>query len=87
MSAGGSLHSVADVTQKPVSRRTGGNHQYRLHEVSTIVGGLLRAVKRKMSNYQLKRAQHRSWPQPTMPSAQAIGILPATLPGTSCRSP
>jgi hypothetical protein len=46
-----------------------------------------RAVKRKMSNYQLKRAQHRSWPQPTMPPAQAVGVLPATLSRTSCRSP
>src|SRR5436190_1532431 len=32
-----------------------------------------------MSNYQLKRAAHRAWPQPTMPSAQAVGVLPATL--------
>jgi len=46
-----------------------------------------RAVKRKMSNYQLKRAAHRAWPQPTMPPAQAIGVLPASRPGTSCRSP
>jgi hypothetical protein len=46
-----------------------------------------RAVKRKMSNYQLKRAAHRAWPRPTMPSAQAIGVLPPVLPGTSCRSP
>jgi hypothetical protein len=46
-----------------------------------------RAVKRKMSNYQLKRATHRAWPQPTMPSAEAIGVLPMTLPSTSCRSP
>jgi hypothetical protein len=46
-----------------------------------------RAVKRKMSNYQLKRATHRAWPQPTMPSLEAVSILPATLPGTSCRSP
>jgi hypothetical protein len=45
-----------------------------------------RAVKRKMSNYQLKRAAHRAWPQPTMPPAQAVGILPA-LPATSSRSP
>jgi hypothetical protein len=45
-----------------------------------------RAVKRKMSNYQLKRAAHRTWPQPTMPPTQAVGVLPA-LPGTSCRSP
>jgi hypothetical protein len=46
-----------------------------------------RAVKRKMSNYQLKRAAHRVWPQPTMPSLEAVSILPATPPGTSCRSP
>ena len=46
-----------------------------------------RAVKRKMSNYQLKRAAHRAWPQPTMPSAEAVGILPTTLPGASCRIP
>jgi hypothetical protein len=46
-----------------------------------------RAVKRKMSNYQLKRAKHRAWPQPTMPAAKAVGVLPAALPGTSCRSP
>ena len=46
-----------------------------------------RAVKRKMSNYQLKRAAHRGWPHPTMPPAQAVGVLPAALPGTGCRSP
>jgi hypothetical protein len=45
-----------------------------------------RAVKRKMSNYQLKRAAHRGWPQPTMLPAQAVAVL-STLPGTSCRSP
>jgi hypothetical protein len=45
-----------------------------------------RAVKRKMSNYQLKRAAHRAWPQPTMPPAKAVSVLPSTLPGTSCRS-
>jgi hypothetical protein len=36
-----------------------------------------RAVKRKMSNYQLKRVQHRAWPQPTMPPTQAVSVLPA----------
>jgi hypothetical protein len=46
-----------------------------------------RAVKRKMSNYQLKRAAHRGWPQPTMLPAQAVAVLSTTLPGTSCRSP
>jgi len=46
-----------------------------------------RAVKRKMSNYPLKRAAHRGWPQPTRPPAQAVGVLPATQPSASCRSP
>jgi len=46
-----------------------------------------RAVKRKMSNYQLKRAAHRAWPQPTMPAAQAVSVLPAARPGAGCRSP
>ena len=34
-----------------------------------------RVVRRKMSNYNVKRAQHRSWPSPTMPPAAAIRIL------------
>lgn len=46
-----------------------------------------RAVKRKMSNYQLKRPAHRAWPQPTMPPAEAVSVLTASLPDTSCRSP
>jgi hypothetical protein len=46
-----------------------------------------RAVKRKMSNYQLKRAAHRSWPQPTILPAQAVAVLSTTRPGTNCRSP
>src|SRR6266511_6016755 len=35
----------------------------------------LRAVKRKMSGYKLKRAHHRSWPQPTMFVADAVVVL------------
>ena len=34
-----------------------------------------RVVKRKMSNYGVKRSVHRSWPQPTIPTAQAIRVL------------
>jgi hypothetical protein len=30
-----------------------------------------RVVKRKMSNFGVKRARHRAWPQPTLPAAQA----------------
>jgi hypothetical protein len=32
-------------------------------------------MKRKMSNYAVKRAEHRSWPQPTRSTAQAVAIL------------
>lgn len=32
-------------------------------------------IKRKMSNYGVKRSQHRSWPQPTRSPPQAIGIV------------
>jgi hypothetical protein len=34
-----------------------------------------RVVKRKMSNFDLKREQHRQWPQPTKPFAEAVVIL------------
>ena len=49
-----------------------------------IVDGLLperrlrsnpRVVKRKMSNFHLKRAEHQSWPQPTLPFRQAVGLI------------
>jgi hypothetical protein len=49
-----------------------------------IVDGLLperrlrsnpRVVKRKMSNFHLKRAEHRSWPQPTLPFRQAVAVI------------
>jgi hypothetical protein len=34
-----------------------------------------RVVRRKMSNYQLKRARHRTWPQPALPVTSALHIL------------
>ena len=34
-----------------------------------------RVVKRKMSNFHLKRAEHRSWPQPTLSFRQAVGLI------------
>ena len=34
-----------------------------------------RVVRRKMSNYNLKRATHRDWPTPTLPIGNAIHIL------------
>lgn len=34
-----------------------------------------RVVKRKMSNYPVKRNHHRNWPQPTKPPEAAITII------------
>lgn len=35
-----------------------------------------RVVKRKKtSNFHLKRAEHRSWPQPTLSFRQAVGLI------------
>jgi hypothetical protein len=41
--------------------------------------GAGRVVKRKMSNYGVKRAEHRCWPQPTRPAADVLRILGPTL--------
>jgi hypothetical protein len=37
-------------------------------------------VKRKMSNFGVKRAKHRAWPQPTLPPAEAVVIVGASKP-------
>ncbi len=37
-----------------------------------------RVVRRKMSNYNLKRAHHRNWPTPQFPNGAAIHILSPT---------
>jgi len=37
-------------------------------------------VKRKMSNFGVKRVRHRAWPQPTLPAAQAVVIVGASKP-------
>lgn len=34
-----------------------------------------RVVRRKMTGYHVKRAEHRNWPQPALPCAQAIRVL------------
>ena len=34
-----------------------------------------RVVKRKMSNYDVKRPEHRTWPRPTLRPAAAIEVL------------
>jgi hypothetical protein len=38
-------------------------------------------VKRKMSNFTLKRDRHRRWPQPTKPADQAVAIVARTARG------
>jgi hypothetical protein len=34
-----------------------------------------RVVKRKMSNFRLKRPQHDHWPQPTRPLREAVMLI------------
>ena len=34
-----------------------------------------RVVKRKMSNYGVKRTHHRDWPRPTLAPTDAVRIL------------
>jgi hypothetical protein len=36
-----------------------------------------RVIKRKMSNWPVKRPEHRNWPQPTSPPEDTITILAA----------
>ena len=39
-----------------------------------------RVVKRKMSNFKLKRPEHRAVPQPTQPFSEVVIVLPMPLP-------
>ncbi len=40
-----------------------------------------RVVKRKMSNFRLKRAEHQHWPQPSVPFREAVAVSRrATVP-------
>ena len=34
-----------------------------------------RVVKRKMSNFKLKRPEHAQWPQPTQPFRESVAVL------------
>jgi len=36
-----------------------------------------RVIKRKMSKFRVKRAEHRRWPQPTRSPQEAIVVLGA----------
>jgi hypothetical protein len=44
-----------------------------------------RVIKRKMSNWKLKRAEHRSPPLPSQRPADAITIVAATKTGPASR--
>jgi hypothetical protein len=46
-----------------------------------------RVVKRKMSNFGVKRARHQHWPQPTIPAADAVVIVGASRPTPTRRQP
>ncbi|WP_406003868.1 hypothetical protein [Streptomyces sp. NBC_00829] len=46
-----------------------------------------RVVKRKMSNWGLTRPQHRDWPQPAAPPAEAVTITPASKTAPAKRKP
>ena len=53
--------------------------RYQLPKRDTHVNP--RVVKRKMSNFQRKRAAHRQWPQPSMTVHAAVPILNSTVLG------
>jgi hypothetical protein len=59
--AAGLAHATAEILHQLVPRR-------RLRSNP-------RVVRRKMSNFNVKRAEHRHWPQPTRTPAQAVRIV------------
>ena len=61
--------------QKPFlyQRLLGDIARYQLPERDTRIHP--RVVKRKMSNFHLKRVEHRQWPQPSMTFRGAVAIL------------
>jgi hypothetical protein len=63
-------HTIAELRQFLVNRRQRANP---------------RVVKRKMSNFGVKRAKHRAWPQPTIPVDQAVTIVGASKPAPTPR--
>lgn len=49
------------------------------------LGSNPRVVKRKMSNYPVKRSHHRNWPQPTKTPAAAITIIQPYVNGIATK--
>jgi hypothetical protein len=58
-------HTIAEIRRHLVKRRQRANPG---------------VVKRKMSNFGVKRAKHTAWPQPTRPVDQATVIVAASKP-------
>jgi len=69
--------------------RSPGDRRARRHLVTRRQRANPRVVKRKMSNFGVKRATHRGWPQPTKPIDQAVTIVRDVQPpagrGTAAR--
>ena len=56
-------HTIAEILAAPLPERRQRTYP--------------RVVKRKMSNWRVKRPEHRNWPKPTKPIEDAITILAA----------
>jgi len=56
--------------------------EIRRHLVTRRQRANPRVVKRKMSNFAVKRAAHQHWPQPTRHVIDAVVIVGAAKPAT-----
>ena len=79
-----SLHAARRSVRTQTSTRPNALRQALARAIAEICAQLLprrrlraaaRVVKRKMSGYRVKRAEHRTWPRPTLPIPQAIHVL------------
>jgi len=59
--------------------------EIRRHLVTRRQRANPRVVKRKMSNFGVKRAAHKAWPQPTRPVIDAVVIVGASKPAPVSR--
>jgi hypothetical protein len=79
-----SLHAARRSVRTQTSTGPGALRQALARAIAEICAQLLprrrlraaaRVVKRKMSGYRVKRAEHRTWPRPTLPLPEAIHVL------------
>ena len=79
-----SLHAARRSVRTQTSTGPSALHLALARAVAEICAQLLprrrlraaaRVVKRKMSGYRVKRAEHRTWPRPTLPIPEAIHVL------------